>query len=193
MAKELFNSNEAEQEKAKEIELVDKVVIADNYKDQRNEPYGVIIIALLSLVLGGTLTGFFVLFNAFKNVPIVILDIVIWVLILALIVYSLFYYIINKKNPKEAIIYDPKTGDFSFYIQKNKEYITYNKGKIKSIRYKTYTFYPKINLVGPIPKKPVGDKVIIELTDNKIIKVFVLDVFKARKKFSEIDFTKKDK
>ena len=193
MAKELFNSNEAEQEKAKEIELVDKVVIADNYKDQRNEPYGVIIIALLSLVLGGTLTGFFVLFNAFKNVPIVILDIVIWVLILALIVYSLFYYIINKKNPKEAIIYDPKTGDFSFYIQKNKEYITYNKGKIKSIRYKAYTFYPKINLVGPIPKKPVGDKVIIELTDNKIIKVFVLDVFKARKKFSEIDFTKKDK
>ena len=116
MAKELFNSNEAEQEKAKEIELVDKVVIADNYKDQRNEPYGVIIIALLSLVLGGTLTGFFVLFNAFKNVPIVILDIVIWVLILALIVYSLFYYIINKKNPKEAIIYDPQRIDFGIDI-----------------------------------------------------------------------------
>lgn len=191
MAKEIFNSKVEEEKEKKAIELTNKIIIADNYKDQRNEPVGVIIIALLSLLLGGTLTGIFVFLQVIDNIAFIIIDIIIWVLLLALIIYSLFFYIVNRNMPKEALLFDKDTNEFIIYNKNIKDYSSYDYKLVKSITYKNFMFYPKQNLVGPIPKKPVGDKLVIELTDNTKIKLPVLDVFKARKILSEIELNNK--
>lgn len=186
MAKELFNSQEEQKKEKREKELGNKVVLAENYKDQRNEPFGVAIISFLSIVLGGTLTGIFAIFNAFKLIGVIIVDIIIWILLLFLILYSIYYYIVNKKMPTEAILLDKEKNEIHFYNVKTKNYDIYKLDDIKSITYKVFTFYPKTTIAGPIPKKRVGDKILVELTNGTKFHIYILDVFKTRKLFMDI-------
>lgn len=182
--KKLFDSS-IEEEKIKK-EQDPRIVVATNYKDKRNEPIGVLIISILSILLGGSTTGIFIYFGAIYNVGIIILVSFIWLALLALIVYSIYFYIRNKNMPNEAIYYDEEKKIFNVYNYKTKFYDNYKIEQIKKITYKDHPFFPKTSIFGPVPKKPVGDKIKIELTDNKKISILIADVYKTRKILSEI-------
>ena len=185
MAKNQIFDSSLEEDKVKK-EKDPRIVVATLYKDKRNEPVGVLIISVLSLLLGGTITGIFLFYGGMRNISIFTIDIILWVLLLGLVIYSVIFYFRNKNNPEEALFYDEKSKVFSVFNHKTKEYDDYKAEEIQIITYRGNSLYPKTSIFGPTPKKAVGDVIIITLKNNTKIRLYISDVFKTRKILSDL-------
>ena len=184
MAKNLFDSSIEEEKKKKEQDP--RITVALNYKDKRNEPAGVLIISALSFLFAGSITGIFLLIDAFSNIAMLVIFIILVIFLLGLIIYSIYFYFKNKNMPEEALFYDEKNKIFDVYNHKTSSYDSYKAEQIKKIMYKDHSLYPTPSIFGPVPKKPLGDKITIILKDDTKISLFILDVFKTKKILSEI-------
>ena len=89
MAKNLFDSSIEEEKKKKEQDP--RITVALNYKDKRNEPAGVLIISALSFLFAGSITGIFLLFDAFSNIAMLVIFIILVIFLLGLIIYSIYF------------------------------------------------------------------------------------------------------
>lgn len=181
--KNLFDSNEEEVVLGKEEKSL--ITIAQTYKDSLTRPYGVVVVFVLSLILGGTLTAIFIIRNALKSPGFIAFLVIIWIILFGVMIYSFIYYLRFFKVPEKAITYDNKTKELAIYNLKEKGYTVFKKDEYH-VFYQSKEIYPKKSLIGPKPKKPVVGKLQVKNKDTSIT-IEVADVFQAKETLDNLD------